>query len=339
LKRKRDLATDPKKIQAFTKDINALQSQVSGLTSGKTGTGLGASVLQGLGFGGGAALVSGGISLIQDFISDSSRLAAETEGVERAFKRLNRPDLLNELQKATKGTVSNLELMKNAVQFSNFGLPIDKLGIALEFARRRAKDTGVEVDYLVQSIVTGIGRQSPLILDNLGINAKRVAAEFQRTGNFAEAAFKIIQEESAKAGADLETFAEKQARLNATIENSQANFGKGLNDAKGLFLSFLSDLTDSPLLTSGKFFSDGFFTKQYLDAKQQIKEGNVSLEAEQRRAQSIFQLNFSQYAREYQNADFDSRKQIVEQSLLVLVGLQRNNSQHYRNKSTMQELV
>lgn len=219
-------------IDRFNKQIAATQKQITALTTSSKSIfgGLSSSILQGVGIGTGIGLVTQGVGEIRQFIADSSRLAAEAEGVTAAFERLNRPDLLNNLRSATKGTVSDLELMKNAINFNNFGLPIEKLGIALEFARRRAKDTGQEVDYLVQSIVTGIGRQSPLILDNLGINAKRVATEFQRTGNFAEAAFNIISEETKKAGADLDTFAEKQARLNAQIQNLKVQLGGVFNE-------------------------------------------------------------------------------------------------------------
>ena len=90
-----------------------------------------------------------------------SKMAAAAEGVERAFKRLNKPGLLNELQKATKGTASNLELMKTAVQAKNFDIPLKNLGSLLQFAQSRARDTGESVEYLVNSIVMGIGRKSP----------------------------------------------------------------------------------------------------------------------------------------------------------------------------------
>ncbi len=228
-------AFDPKDIQRFQREIEATQAKITSLTT-RSGRGIlggvGSAILQGVGIGTGIGLVTQGVGALQQFISESSKLAAEAEGVTAAFERLNQPELLGNLREATKGTVSDLELMKQAIQFNNFGLPLDKLATALEFARIRARDTGQSVDYLVQSIVTGIGRQSPLILDNLGINAKRVSDEFQRTGNFAEAAFKIIQEESRKAGKDLTTFSEVQARLNAEIENSQTKIGEVFNRLK-----------------------------------------------------------------------------------------------------------
>lgn len=235
LREDRAKAFDAKEIAEFNRQIEAIQGRITQLTttSKANGGGLFSTILQGVGIGTGIGLVTQGIGLLKDFVTESSQLAAETEGVARAFDRLNNPELLDNLRAATKGTVSDLELMKQAVQFNNFGLPVEKLGIALEFARQRAADTGQSIDYLVQSIVTGIGRQSPLILDNLGINAKRVADRFKETGDFAEAAFGIIQEESAKSGKSLDTFSEKQARMNANIQNFKSRIGGYINDIIG----------------------------------------------------------------------------------------------------------
>lgn len=260
LKQKRDIANDPNKIRQYNRELAVTQARLSSLTGvGGKGilSGFGGAVLQGVGLGTGIGLVSQGIQEIKQFIQESSRLAAETEGVSIAFARLNRPDLLNNLRDATRGTVSDLELMKSAVQFSNFGLPVEKLSTALEFARIRAKETGQSVDFLVQSITTGIGRQSPLILDNLGINARRVREEFQRTGDFAQAAFNIIQEESRKAGNDLTSFAEKQARINAQIENAQAGFGKFFNQFQGGLFEFFKGVYDKDTTIAGFLFGEG----------------------------------------------------------------------------------
>ena len=111
------------------------------------------------------------IERITSFTSEAVQLAGELEGVQAGFNRLNNPRLLDDLRSATKGTVSDLDLMKQAVQANNFEIPLNQLGSLFEFARRRAKETGESVEFLTQSIVTGIGRKSPLILDNLGISA------------------------------------------------------------------------------------------------------------------------------------------------------------------------
>ena len=57
------------------------------------------------------------------------------------------------------------------------GIDIQKLPDLLKFASIRAMETGQSVDYMVSSIVTGLGRKSPLILDNLGLKLKDLDAE------------------------------------------------------------------------------------------------------------------------------------------------------------------
>jgi hypothetical protein len=114
----------------------------------------------------GAAFIVG---QVQAFAAETIKLGSELQTVGRGFARFGNEMQLETLRKATRGLVSDLELMKVTVQAGNFGIPIEQMGKLLEFATKRAAETGQSVDYLVQSIVTGIGRKSPLILDNLGI--------------------------------------------------------------------------------------------------------------------------------------------------------------------------
>ena len=65
---------------------------------------------------------------IANFAAEAVKLAGVAEGVKDAFDKLNKPNLLNELRAATKGTVSDLQLMQNAVKANNFQIPLDQLG-------------------------------------------------------------------------------------------------------------------------------------------------------------------------------------------------------------------
>jgi len=160
---------------------------------------------------------------------DMAKLAGEAEGVENAFKRLNKPGLLKELQASTRDTVSDFDLMKGAVRAENFDIPLKNLGKLMEFAQRRARDTGESVDFLVNSIVMGIGRKSPLILDNLGLNVVRVREEFKKTGDMAQAVANIADEELYKMGDYVETAADAGDRLTAAWTNLQIELGDKLN--------------------------------------------------------------------------------------------------------------
>lgn len=158
---------------------------------------------------------------------------SDLEGVKTAFDRLDDPNLLKNLRTATKGTTSDIELMKAAVQSDKFGLKTSALPTLLEYAGRVAKDTGQSVDYLVNSIVTGIGRKSPLILDNLGISASAlkealggVAMESASVAQVTEAVGKIARRELDKMGKDTNTLAESWLKVRAAITNSMSKIGE-----------------------------------------------------------------------------------------------------------------
>ena len=138
-------------------------------------------------------------------------MAKEMEGVKMAFDRLNQPGLLDSLREATHGTVNDLELMKNAVKFENFGLSLEQMGTFLAFAQQQAKDTGQSVEYLVDSIVTGLGRKSLPILDNLGLSATEIRERMGETGDMTKAVADIIKERMEAAGGYIETAGDRAA--------------------------------------------------------------------------------------------------------------------------------
>jgi hypothetical protein len=165
---------------------------------------------------------------IGELISQSAELAQEAEGVTIAFERLGRPELMNQLKEATHGTVSELELMKAAVKFDDFKLNVEELGTLLAFAQQKAKDTGQSVDYMVDSIVTGLGRQSLMILDNLGLSAADIRERMKETGDMTSAVADIIRDQMGKSGGYIETAADQAARAAADQQDAMMALGKEL---------------------------------------------------------------------------------------------------------------
>lgn len=178
----------------------------------------------------GGNLLSEGISALAGGLKDawtqSIELAKAGEGVRIAFERLNQPGLLDRLKEATHGTVSEVELMKQAIQFENFKLPLEDLATYLAFAQQKAKDTGQSIDYLVNSIVTGLGRQSKQILDNLGISASELTRRMNEGADMTKAVADIIREEMGKAGDYVETAADRAAKAAADATNEMEAFGR-----------------------------------------------------------------------------------------------------------------
>ncbi len=194
---------------------------------------------------GGAIAAAFAVERIGDFISSSIELASKAEGIRTAFERLNDPNLLSELRRATKGTVSDLQLMQTAVKAANFKLPLSQLATYLKFAQQRAIETGESIDYLVEFIVLGISRKSIPILDNIRISAQQVQDEFKKTGDFAEAVGNIINESMGEAGETILTTAERQAQLRTEIENTKVEIGERLLPVINSLLTGLLDVANA----------------------------------------------------------------------------------------------
>lgn len=168
---------------------------------------------------------------MQETIKQGVEMARQGEGIRIAFERLNQPGLLKNLKEATHGTVSELELMKQAVKFNDFKLPVEQLGTLLEFAQKKAKDTGQSVDYMVDSIVTGLGRKSLMILDNLGLSAAQIKEEMKKSGDMTTAVANIIKQQMAEAGDYVETAADRAARKQAELADKSEELGRRLMEA------------------------------------------------------------------------------------------------------------
>jgi len=169
-----------------------------------------------------------GIGILINFGKQLIGLASKVEGVRTAFERLGDPTLLEQLRTATRGTVTDLQLMQKAVQAKNFKIPLSQLATYFEFATKRAIQTGESVDYLVDSIITGIGRKSVLVMDNLGISAVELQNEVKKTGDFGIAAGNIIRRELESMGTVAETTAIKIASIKTAWENLKTSLGEAI---------------------------------------------------------------------------------------------------------------
>lgn len=179
-----------------------------------------------------------------EWVKEGTAMAAKAEGVQRAFNKLNDRDLLNNLRTATKGTVNDLSLMQAAVRAENFKIPLEGLGSLLKFAQQRAQETGESVDYLTESIILGLGRQSPKILDNLGISAIDLRNKVAETGDFMTGAIALVNEELEKQGTLALTAADKDAQAAVKWENAQLRVGQAFLWAKNSWAEFSGSVAD-----------------------------------------------------------------------------------------------
>ena len=236
------------RVREAKNELQSIGNELSGKVAGADGGGGGA-------FGGmlqvfGGNLMTKGVGIAANFASELAncvqegiRLAREGEGIRMAFDRLDRPDLLDKLREATHGTVTDLELMKQAVKFNDFNLSLNELGTMLAFAQQKAKDTGQSVDYMVDSIVTGLGRKSLMILDNLGLSAADIKEKMKSTGDMTKAVGEIIREQMSKAGDYVETAADRAAKADVEVKNAMEELGRTFQPLSDAGASLWHNLT------------------------------------------------------------------------------------------------
>jgi len=280
---------------------------------------------------GGVIGASFAVDAIRQFVSESVELASQAEGVKTAFDRLNDDKLLDNLRKATAGTVDDLKLMQVAVRAKNFRIPMDVLAKGLEFAQRRAQDTGESVDYMVDSFVTGLGRESVKILDNLGISTIELQEKTKELGSMAAAVGEIMDNAFDEAGTRIETVSMKLDQQRSTITNLKMAVGEELAPVYEEFLdSTIRGLkTVNLLLKEDVDFNEKFINviKSYLavQSKQNTNLGKIvsltakylELERLVGEAQKENEVTLEDYRKAQEEYEADRRRK-QEQELEIL---------------------
>lgn len=168
---------------------------------------------------------------LTDFAKESIQAALAAEDVKIAFNNLNKPDLLDNLRPATRGAVSDVELMQAVLNANNMGLPVDTLAISMQYAQQQARLTGESVDDLTRRIQVGLSTKSPEILNNMGIDVQRINEKFAETGDYATAAAAVINEQLQQSGGALRTYGDNINILGTLWDNFKVKAGEALLEA------------------------------------------------------------------------------------------------------------
>jgi len=151
---------------------------------------------------------------------------------------------LLKLQEVSRGTISTADLIGASSRALLLGIPAEKISELLETARASAIATGQSVSTAFNDITTGIGRASPLILDNLGLMVNLtetygqaaesigIAAEemtqTQKSAALLNAVLDIGRQRVAQYGEAQDLVSSQMQRANATLvnlKNEMFNFG------------------------------------------------------------------------------------------------------------------
>lgn len=208
------------------------------------------SVLGSAGIGrllGGAGLAAGVAGLTTVAI-DMARASEESIRFENAFRRtsaqfnIDADGMVATMRRLSGGMIDDTNLMLNASRAMNLGVvrDLEDMQRLMEIARARSDSMGLTVAQAFNDITTGIGRESALILDNLGLTIDLAAAK----ESYAESIGKLSDElTSAETKQALLNEAYRQtageiaainfdeagsgfARLSASVENLKDSFGR-----------------------------------------------------------------------------------------------------------------
>lgn len=194
-----------------------------------------------------AEKIGGYIGQMKEVIAEGIEMAESVDGVKKAFDALDDGTILNNLRKATKGTVTDLDLMKATVQANDFRIPLEDLGKYLQFAQLKAQQTGQSVDYMTSSIVTGLGRKSVMILDNLGLSAAEINEQMAQTGDFMSAVATIVEKQLTEAGDNYVSAADRAQAATVRFQNAQRELGETLLPLKEKWDEFYSGASVSSM--------------------------------------------------------------------------------------------
>lgn len=242
---------NPEKYNSLEKQLNAVKGRMGDLTTTAKSMKDVLTSETTMGFLGGGLImratdaVGNLIDKMKDFVGEGIEMAESADGVTHAFGQMNKAGLLDNLRKATKGTVNDFDLMKAAVQAKDFRIPLKDLGTYLQFAQLKAQQTGQSVEYMTESIVLGLGRKSKMILDNLGISAAEIDEKVAKTGDFTKAVAEIVSNQLKNAGQTYVSAADRALQKTTKLQNEQLSMGQALIEVKELWTDAYGNISIS----------------------------------------------------------------------------------------------
>ena len=183
----------------------------------------------------GAALATMGA-----FAMKSVKAFAQFEGVNEGFKNLSKnagfsSQALGKLKRATDNTVDSISLMKQANSALLLGIVEneDELAGLMDTAQRLGRALGLDTAQAVESLTTGMGRQSKLMLDNLGIMIDTQGA-YEKFAEAQGTTVSLLTDEQKKRAFNIETMRQAKEMVEALGEE-QLSANDSLNQISNAF--------------------------------------------------------------------------------------------------------
>jgi hypothetical protein len=223
-----DTSDGERKIRGFVeKQANVIESGFSGI--GKA-MGLAATAMV--------------VQRVAAFGMEAAKLATQNAAVETSFRDLaagvgqSSDEILDSLRATSDGTISDYDLMLSANRAMMLGVAdtAEEMSSLLDIARRRGQAMGLTTQQAFNDIVTGLGRGSALILDNLGIVIdleeayESYAAQMGKTANQLtdvekkQAMVNRVMRETMNTGAEI--VASPFERMDTALSNLKVSMGE-----------------------------------------------------------------------------------------------------------------
>lgn len=174
----------------------------------------------------GALIVTGALTGVAIASMKLGTVAGKYESVRDAFGSMTKGmgiDI-NKFEKdvasASRGTIDKLTILQGGTRalsligrdaFSDFGSQFAQMA---ELSKKSARATGQEVDFMFDSLITGMSRESKMILDNLGITVDLTQAKKDYAAELGKGVDELTLTES------------KTAVLNHTLGKLEENYGE-----------------------------------------------------------------------------------------------------------------
>ena len=246
--------------------LKTVSKDIGGLSKAATGA-VAAMGAMGVAF---AAVKIGGI------VVDLAKSADAAKRVEESYRKLaenagqSADVVLAAMQKMSAGTISETDLMLSANRAMLLGVAdsAEEMSALMEVALERGSALGLPAQQAFNDIVTGIGRLSPMILDNLGIIVD------------ADAAYAAYADSVGKAADELTKAEQKQAILNSILREADGELDVSIDKFAALEVSAekakiaIGELA-APTVIAG-FAALTEAADAFIDALDRIKSGETT---------------------------------------------------------------
>ena len=224
-----------REVDRFTGKVKTSSEQMnqSAKKTAKSFTSLGAAVTK-------AGIALGALTGAALVVDRMARQADRIDSVGRAFGTLTRRTgetadvFLRKMKPAARSLISDMELMRQANNAIILGLPVtsDSMAELVENSVKLGRALGIDATRAIESMITGIGRQSRLMLDNIGIIVK------------ADLAYRTYAESLGVAASELTEQQKKLAFFEAASEAARVGVQGLDDDVKTLSQGLISLKTD-----------------------------------------------------------------------------------------------